>query len=228
MNSPLRNLFQALARKAPEVAANVFATRDERSLRPGPTFSRVAKSRGRQLAKFLAESERRCEWVALPKAVGRTVFLAACVELLGPKVEEWVVIGIGTCKSNRSVVREVFARRGGKSSVGIPVSVQAEMRGHLESQNAAEILHVHNHPDGLERLIKNALLGGDPLTSDADRDAHRAHLEVAEDAARKTLSPRSVRFFLIENREIHQYWIPTDASMRVRLEALFFEMLGTQ
>ncbi|MGO9837232.1 MAG: hypothetical protein ACLP1X_23805 [Polyangiaceae bacterium] len=106
------------------------------------------------------------------------------------------------------------------------MSVQSEIRGHLEAVDGAEIIHVHNHPDGVLRDIKNLVLGSRPVTSDADREAEQIHAAVAKEAASRTLTRRRVRFFVVENGEIHRYWLPSKGPLRVEADRLFEQLLG--
>lgn len=123
-------------------------------------------------------------------------------------------------------MREVFVRQGGVSSVGLPTSVQAQIRGHIEATDGAEVIHVHNHPDGLARTIKNLVLGEGPITSDADREVQQAHEAVAKMAASNTLGRRKIRFYVVENGLLHRYWLPSNGPMRIEAERLFRGLLG--
>ena len=152
--------------------------------------------------------------------------MASALRFLAEKPEEWALVGLGTV-ARRSYVREVFVRRGKAGSVGIPVSVQAQIRGHLEVTPAAEIIHIHNHPNAVARELKNLLLGESPVTSDGDREVEQAQAAVAKEAASKTLSQRNVRFFVVENGLLHRYWLPSKGPLRDDAERFFTALFGT-
>jgi hypothetical protein len=128
-------------------------------------------------------------------------FLAASNSLLRAKSNELLVIGIGTRTGKRSVVREVFVREGSKGSVGLPVSVQAQVRGHIEEEQDAELLHVH------------------------DRRVLLAHVEATVNA-NVNGGRRRVRFHLVENYQMHEYVLPPWEALRPLVEPLLRSVEG--
>ena len=220
----LNDLFRSVLKKAPEVIANKVISDIERALDEPVALGEGDARRGRKLLRHFARAHEACAWTKLPGPPGRAAFLASALAFLRGKPEEWAIVGLGTV-ARRSYVREVFVRRGKPTSVGLPVSVQAEIRGHLEAVDGAEIIHVHNHPGGAARDIKNIVLGMRPVTSDADREVERTHTAVAEEAASKTLTRRKVRFFVVENGEIHRYWLPTTGPLRQEAERILEKLL---
>lgn len=221
----LRELLSNLALKAPEVLANKVASAVERRLDGPVQFRRADHVRAREIVPLLRRSQERSDWMLLPGSAGRGAFLAATRLLLREQPIEWVVVGMGST-NKRSYIKQAFVRQGTVNSVGLPVSVQAQIRAHVEMTPGAEIINIHNHPNGLPRDIKNLLLGKAPITSDSDRRAQQAHAEIAQAAAKKTLSPRTVRFYVVENSQIHQYWLPTQSPLRDDLDCFLRIVLG--
>lgn len=221
----LNRIVSTLLRKAPEIVANKVVSEVERALDDPVSFRREDLKVARKMVRLLAQSHESADWVRLPGPPGRGAFLAAAHHLLVDQHEEWAVVGLGTVAS-RSFVKEVIVRRGRVGSVGLPVSVQAQIRGHLEATPNAEVIHVHNHPDGIERAIKNLVLGEAPITSDDDRDVQQAHEVVAKTAASTAMSRRKVRFFVVENGRLHRYWLPSRGALRDEADRLVRGLLG--
>jgi hypothetical protein len=207
-------------RAAPSLAESAALAAVERMMLSKTfEFDAATRRRARALLPTMHKSIRASDWARFPGAPGRLPFLAASHSLLRARGNELLVIGLGTWKGRRSVVREVFVREGAKGSVGLPVSVQAQVRGHIEDMTDAEFLHVHNHPDGLARDIKNMLLGNAPVPSTSDRHVLLAHVEAAFQANTKG-GQRRARFHLIENDRIHEYVLPPWHVLRPHVEQL--------
>jgi hypothetical protein len=180
-------------------------------------FDGRARARARALLPSMRKSIRQSNWARFPKSAGRVAFLAAAHSLVRAKTKEHVVIGLGAWTGTRSVVREVFVREGSEGEVKLPDSVKAEVHGYLLEHGDAEVLHVHNHPPGLKRAIKNALIGEAPIPSTSDRRVLLAHMSAATEA--NTLGGRrSVRFHLVENEYIHEYTLPPWEQLRPFVE----------
>lgn len=216
--------LSALVAKLPEIAANKAVSVVERRLAKPVKFRSSDHSRARSIVPRLRKAKERSDWVSLPGSPGRAAFLSAARQLLRDQPVEWMIVGLGT-SAKRSYVKEAFVQQGTSSSVRLPVSVQAQIKGHLEDVPGAEIINIHNHPDGLPRELKNFLLGDAPITSDGDRRAQQAHDEVARTAAAKTLSNRTVRFYVVENGQLHEYWLPTQGRLRDPFDE-FFQILA--
>lgn len=195
---------QVVQAKAPDVALAVierafvgdvieFDARVRRSARAaGPTIRKAARTRN---------------WATFPRAQGRLPFLAATRSFLASKKNEWIVVGLGTWQAHRSTVRETFAWEGRGSMVRLPDSVDAEAAGHLRDGARAEILHVHNHPAGVWRDIKNFLVGDAPIPSAGDRQNLLQHIQAAAEANAEG-GARRARFYLVENGQLHEYTLP--------------------
>lgn len=221
----LNRIVSTILHKAPEIVANKVVSEVERVLDDPVSFRPADVKQSRKIARLLAQSHESADWVRLPGPPGRGAFLAAAHRLLVEQPEEWAVVGLGTVAS-RSFVKEVFVRRGRLGSVGVPVSVQAQIRGHIESTPNAEVIHVHNHPDGIARTIKNLVLGDAPITSDDDRNVQQVHEAVAKTAALATMGRRKVRFLVVENGQLHRYWLPSKGPLREEAESVVRRLLG--
>lgn len=222
----LNRILASVLRKAPEILVNKVVSEVERALDEPILLSPKAFAAAEKIVPLLARSQGDSEWVRLPGPPGRAAFLAAAHLLLAEKPEEWLVVGLGTV-ARRSFVKEVFVRRGRIGSVGLPTSVQAQIRGHIEATPNAEVLHVHNHPNGIARALKNLVLGEAPMTSDGDREAQQAHAAVAREAASATTTRRKVRFFVAENGQLHRYWLPSTGPLRDEADRVFRSLLGS-
>ncbi len=222
----LNRIVSTLLSKAPEIVVNKVVSEVERALDEPVSIRREDRKRARKLLPLLMRSHESSDWVRLPGPPGRAAFLAAAHQLLVERPEEWAVVGLGTV-ARRSFVKEVFVRKGRVGSVGLPVSVQAQIRGHIEATPNAEVIHIHNHPDGIERAIKNLVLGEAPVTSDGDREAQQAHEAVAKTAAAISMTRRKVRFFVVENGQLHRYWLPSTGPLRDEADRLFRSLLGS-
>ncbi len=205
-----RRALAIVEAKAPGVALAAV----ERALMNGEIrFDARSRERARALLPTLSKAARVQDWARFPGSPGRLPFLAASRSFLRGKENEFVVVGLGTWAGKRSVVREVFVREGSKGSAGLPASVQSEIGGHLEEGERAEVLHVHNHPAGLHRDIKNMLVGNAPVPSTDDRDVLAAHLEAALKANTKGGNRRAL-FYLVENGLVHEYELPPWNALR--------------
>jgi hypothetical protein len=165
------------------------------------------RRRGRSLLPTFSKAGRVRDWVRLPSAAGRLPFLAACRSFLRKKHNEWIILGLGMSTGSRASLAEVFVAEGGANSAALPVSVQAAVRGHIEQHPKSLVLHVHNHPSGIMRDIKNLFLGEGPLPSTADRTALYDHRLVASEANLEG-GLRCTRFYLVENGIVHEYKLP--------------------
>jgi hypothetical protein len=123
------------------------------------------------------------------------------------------VIGLGAWSGQRSTVREVSAWEGRTATARLPDSVGAEAAGYLREGERAELLHVHNHPSGLLRDIKNLLVGEAPVPSTVDRDELLRHVEATVEANADG-GARRVRFYLVENSQVHEYTLPPWSVLR--------------
>jgi hypothetical protein len=214
-----------LARQVtPPVVESAMLAAVERAMRSQIfDFDARTRQRARAVLPTMHKSLRASDWARFRSAPGRLAFLAASHSLLRAKDNELLVVGLGSCKGRRSVVREVFVREGSKGAVGLPVSVQAQIRGHIEEEPAAELLHVHNHPDGLLRDIKNLLLGDAPIPSSGDRKVLVSHVE-ATLAANTEGGQRRVRFHLVENDQMHEYVLPPWQILRPHVDQLLHSL----
>jgi hypothetical protein len=219
----LQRILAEVARLARPAAPLIEATAlgfAERVVRKPLVFDGETRRRAHLVLPTLHKALRTSDWARFARAQARLPFLAAAHTLLRSKPNELVVVGIGTWKGNRSFIREVFVREGHKASVGLPVSVQATMKGHIEEMQDAELLHVHNHPQGEHRDRKNAMVGRSPTPSIADRRVLVDHIQVVAEA-NEGGGCRRVRFHLVENDLIHEYVLPPWEILRPYVEELF-------
>ncbi len=210
MRDLVDHLAAVLRERAPtmvEAAALGFVERAD-----GALFTPTADDRkaARRLRRGLARSLAERDFVSVKPAAGWRGFVTAATSFLEGQAHEHLVIGLGRVAGHRMTLREAIVWAGSESRVRLPDSAQARVGGHLQDPNddAAAIVHVHNHPDGMIRFIKNALLGEHPLASGADRDVRAVHEAAARAAARTGWDPRRVRFFVVENGATHEYTLP--------------------
>lgn len=225
MTPDLSSILSALLGKAPEILANKVVSEVERALGEPVLLRREDIKRAGKLVPLFRRSHASSDWVPLHGPPGRGAFLAAARRFLASQPEEWAIVGLGTI-AGRSFVKEVFVRQGQLDRVGLPDSVQARIRGHIEATPNAEVLHVHNHPGGVLRRLKNLTLGQAPITSDGDRDVQQAYEAVAKAAASKTKARRSVRFLVVENRQLHEYRLPAKGPLREVSDRFIRGLLG--
>jgi hypothetical protein len=225
MTPDLKKVISTLLAKTPEIFANKVVSEVERVLGKPVEFRREDIKRAGKLVPSFRRAHASSDWVPLYGPPGRGAFLAATRRFLASQPEEWAVVGLGTV-AGRSFVKEVFVRRGQVGRVGLPDSVQAQIRGHIEATPNAEVFHVHNHPGGILRELKNLTLGDAPITSDGDRDAQQAYEAVAVEAASRTKARRSVRFLVVENRQLHEYRLPSKGPLREASDRFIRSLLG--
>lgn len=199
-----RNAISIAQAKGPDVAL-AFVEREFG--RDVIEFDSRTRSRARRLIPTFVAAAKKRNWARFPRPAGRLPFLAAARSFLRKKENEWVVIGLGVWRGHRSTVHEVSAWEGHTSTATLPDSASTEAAGHLGAGERSELLHVHNHPSGLRRTIKNLLVGEAPVPSSADRIERFRHAEfVAEANARGGV--RRARFYLVENGQVHEYTLP--------------------
>lgn len=208
MASWLDRVASIVKAKGPELYSSLLTASFE-AREPGIQFSDSDKRQGRALASTLREAATNGDWISLRKPVGRTALISAAQIVTASADVEWAVVGLGTgTERGRSFVRQIYAKRGKESSVTLPTSLLSEIRGHLEAEEGAEFVHIHNHPTNARRLIKNVLVGENPLASWADRRFHLEYELFLQQVNRDAIRPRQVRCFLIENGAVRRYKLP--------------------
>lgn len=192
--------------KAPELISSAVAANFEADREPEIRVTAPERARAGALVRALRKAAVTGQWVNLRKPIGRGGLIWAATSLCENDDVEWAVVGLGTgSDGGRSFIRQVYARRGRQGSVSLPVSLLAEIRGHLEAVEGGELVHIHNHPMNAGRLLKNALFGEDPMASWADRRFHLEYELFRQDVNRKAIRPRQVRCYLIENGDVKRY-----------------------
>lgn len=192
--------------KGAEFYSSLLTSAFEADQEPEVRFTSADVQRAGALVRSLRKSAARGDWTTLRKPAGRNALIWAARRLSQDDHVEWAVIGLGTgSERGRSFIKQVYAKRGKEGSVSLPVSLLAEIRGHLESEDGAEFVHIHNHPANVGRLIKNFLVGEEPMASWADRRFHLEYDLFRQDINKKAIRPRQVRCYLIENGDVRRY-----------------------
>jgi hypothetical protein len=137
--------------------------------------------------------------------VNRNAFLIGCLEYANDKPEEHLIIGYGFRQASTTKVESLHHVIGGTGSVRLPDAVAHAMWDFYGQHEANELLVFHNHPySPLNFLFDNL-----PLASRQDRLFAEARGLQPPELARRLLGQGRVLFYLGENRNVKEFYLPS-------------------
>lgn len=137
--------------------------------------------------------------------VTRNAFLIACGEYTDDKPEEHLIIGYGLRHGSTTKVESLHHVSGGTNRVHLPDNVAHAMWDYYRQHEKHELLIFHNHPYNPINFLFDNL----PLPSRQDRLFLEARAMNPQQLVRALLSQGRARFYLGENYEVKEFYLPS-------------------
>ena len=147
--------------------------------------------------------------------VNRNAFLIGCLEYADHKPEEHMIIGYGFRYGTTTKVESLHHIIGEAGTVRLPEAVAHTMWDFYGQHESNELLVFHNHPyNPLNFLFDNW-----PLASRQDRLFAEARGLQPPELARRVLSQGRILFYLGENGQVKEFYLPSVVALLNRYAA---------